>query len=278
MAFNISFNKPAHEQLFAGEKVGGVKFEITPDAVRFKPVKEEFGENIIPLFSKVRGGWKSVKLEGPFYRDLLAALTNPSGHPFFTLTRLPKGWFEAKPWGGPEGKDDKSTEPSRLKPNLRVWAAEDAKNSIPSHINFVRTPVQIDEDDVIAANSPRDLLLQLQSAISGIADVPLGQALTKTREIEDIMERLKTPLERAAQDEAVAIRARRKVEQDTATTPPTAAKAPVKSQAVVMAKTSHHGAAPATATAAARTSVRGTGQHVLRAKARGLNLAGATAH
>ena len=261
MAFTFSINVPATRLFIDGNDAAGLRFEYTDTGIKFKAVSRERGKNIIPMNEKIRGGWKTELIEGPEHDQLLTALTNPYGNPFFELKKLKDGWFEAVPWHGPEKKGEKA-EPARLAPHLRVWPVEKKRSSprrqkLASEAAMTGAGANAQFLQPVQANSVQDLLLQIQQTFSDMDDLPSNQILARVHKAQRLLSKVEEPLREEARIESQ----RRRLERPKASKS-TEAAAPEPAPKPVQAAPSRGHVAP--------TTNRG----YIRAKHRGLVQAG----
>jgi hypothetical protein len=265
MQFKITLNKTAFDYYFKGQEYGGIKVEIHGKRVRFKPVFQSSGPGIIAITERARGGIETRLIEGSESDNLFKALTNPLPYPFFMLERVADGWIEATPWDGPkkipegEAAKDFKAEPDRFTPHLRVWPKANAKAPVgqPLYDSFPEI-----DPNTNTVNMVRENLQRLREAITDIATLPLGKALTQVEAIQDLIRETKPHLLVAARAEAQAVlgKAEPKTEAPKTEAPKVKAKVAPKAEAPkaeapkVKAKVAPE-AAPAPAPAARTTRV-----------------------
>lgn len=112
----ITFNKPAFEAFFAGDDFDGVEFRVESGVLQIKPVFVVGDEDVAPIEERTRGGIEVDVVDYWQDEEVLQALRNPYGNPFFSLHRAGRGWFSAVPYDGRP-----RSEPPRTIPVMRVW-------------------------------------------------------------------------------------------------------------------------------------------------------------
>lgn len=171
----ISFNKPAYKTFFEGDTVRGLQVKLGEvdgrETVMFKPVEDVSGRDVIAVEERMRNNYRA-EIEGSLAERIGKALENPTGNPFFLLSRGSGGWMIPAPYAPKKGNAF-DAEPPRSYPHMRVWnmieegkrvppkvMAEMRDMNVPQFVAEIRTAKQmVDEYDAkqIQGRPPKEV-------------------------------------------------------------------------------------------------------------------------
>lgn len=193
----ITLNAPAKAQFFdsvAGE-ITGIRINIIDKQVFIRPTteleKQADPNNIVESQDRERGGAQAF-LEGSRVKELLTALYNPTGLPYFLLNRVENGWIQCVPFLG----SGTNPQPGRFVPHLRIWdlpkdpkskkTAEDLTNATSSfsveasldvertrgQLRILRTMLEAAENPGYTELQMNQLLARASSFIATVPPIP----------------------------------------------------------------------------------------------------------